>query len=51
MKLSEEEKGFIKNLLKSTRPIFDRSMDHLRQTDPKEYARLHQMAVESGLYS
>ena len=40
MKVSEEVKGFIKDLLKEQSPIMKMAMEELRLTDPEEYAKL-----------
>lgn len=51
MKVSEEGRKLIRELLEDTRPLFDECMEHLRLTNPKEYERLREEAVSVGMYA
>ena len=39
MKVSEEARKLIRELLEDTRALFDECMERLRLTDPEEYER------------
>ena len=51
MKVSEEAKILIKDILEEMQPLFEECMDHLRRTNPEEFARLLPKATRLGLYS
>lgn len=49
MKVSEEGRKLIRELLEDTRPLFYECMEHLRLTNPLEYERYREEYMRMGV--